>query len=61
MRLMLCGIWDLGVPGEKWCWLFSGFGGQEKEMAADWIVMPRALSAGKKSVTVLPSSTSRAN
>jgi hypothetical protein len=27
--------------------------------AADWIVIPRALSAGRKSVTVDPSSTSR--
>lgn len=27
-------------------------------MAADWMVMPRARSAGRKSVTVLPSSTS---
>lgn len=27
-------------------------------MAADWMVIPRALSAGKKSVTVDPSSTS---
>lgn len=33
-------------------------GGQEKVMAADWMVIPRARSAGKKSVTVLPSSTS---
>ena len=27
-------------------------------IAADWIVIPRALSAGRKSVTVEPSSTS---
>ena len=33
-------------------------GGQWKVIAADWIVMPRALSAGRKSVTVEPSSTS---
>ena len=33
-------------------------GGQWNEMAADCIVTPRALSAGKKSVTVEPSSTS---
>ena len=33
-------------------------GGQWKVMAADWIVMPRARSAGRKSVTVEPSSTS---
>ena len=35
-----------------------GKGGQWNEMAADWIVTPRALSAGRKSVTVEPSSTS---
>lgn len=29
--------------------------------AADWIVMPLALSAGRKSVTVDPSSTSAEN
>ena len=33
-------------------------GGQEKVMAADWMVMPLARSAGRKSVTVEPSSTS---
>ena len=33
-------------------------GGQWNDMAADCIVTPRALSAGKKSVTVEPSSTS---
>lgn len=33
-------------------------GGQWNEMAADCIVTPRALSAGRKSVTVEPSSTS---
>ena len=33
-------------------------GGQWNDMAADCIVTPRALSAGRKSVTVEPSSTS---
>jgi hypothetical protein len=36
----------------------GGSGGQWNVMAADWMVIPRALSAGRKSVTVEPSSTS---
>lgn len=36
----------------------SAEGGQWKVTAADWIVIPLALSAGRKSVTVDPSSTS---
>lgn len=62
MRLMLWGTEDLGVAGDGDgggdSWLGGGEGGQENEMAADWMVMPRARSAGRKSVTVLPSSTS---
>lgn len=37
----------------------AGPGGHENVIAADWMVMPRARSAGRKSVTVLPSSTSK--
>ena len=39
-------------------WESLADGGQENDMAADCIVTPRALSAGRKSVTVEPSSTS---
>lgn len=49
---------DLGVSGANGSFELALSGGHEKEIAADWIVMPRALSAGRKSVTVLPSSTS---
>ena len=59
MRLMLCWMEDLGAEESE------GFappsplaGGQENVIAADWIVIPLARSAGRKSVTVLPSSTS---
>lgn len=61
MRFILCAwlergrtseVADVGVDG------LSGIGGQEKVTAADWIVMPLARSAGRKSVTVEPSSTS---
>lgn len=56
MRFILCGIDDRGVFGLVLCGAEPG--GQEKVIAADWIVIPRARSAGRKSVTVLPSSTS---
>lgn len=39
------------------CWK----GGQWNVTAADWIVIPRSRSAGRKSVTVDPSSTSMKN
>lgn len=61
MRLMLCAwlergrtseVDELGVDEP------SGIGGQEKVTAADWMVIPLARSAGRKSVTVEPSSTS---
>lgn len=40
-------------------WIFgSTNGGQWNDIAADWMVTPLALSAGRKSVTVEPSSTS---
>lgn len=58
MRLMLCGIEDLGAPEGTDGLLLPESGGHENEMAADWMVMPLARSAGRKSVTVLPSSTS---
>lgn len=62
MRLMLCRLDDRSAVAE------SGIdrcdpsnGGQVNVMAADWIVIPLARSAGRKSVTVLPSSTSAAD
>jgi hypothetical protein len=66
MRLML---WDdaerrtVSKDAGSWgggggVWVLGGKGGQWKVIAADWIVMPRARSAGRKSVTVEPSSTS---
>ena len=59
IRLMLCGIDDLGrESGSDEAWVFVGDGGHENVIAADWMVMPLARSAGRKSVTVLPSSTS---
>lgn len=63
IRLMLCGVAERGADagtceGCDGAWEPVVDGGQEKEMAADWMVMPRARSAGRKSVTVLPSSTS---
>ena len=44
---------DAGGGGSR-----TPVGGQWKVMAADWMVMPRARSTGRKSVTVEPSSTS---
>ena len=61
MRLIKCGFEDLGSRSFGALLLFVGFGGPGGHcnvMAADWIVIPRARSAGKKSVTVDPSSTS---
>ena len=57
MRLMLCGCDDSRPRAAD---AFSPFdaGGHEKVTAADCMVIPLARSAGKKSVTVEPSSTS---
>lgn len=50
------GLVSTGLGGDlRSC---GGEGGQLNVMAADWIVIPLARSAGRKSVTVDPSSTS---
>lgn len=59
MRFIVWEALDLACAGNAVAPLGSGGeGGQWKVIAADWIVMPRARSAGRKSVIVDPSSTS---
>lgn len=59
IKLMSCDGTDdstaFGFETDNSCF---GKGGQLKDMAADWMVTPLARSAGRKSVTVEPSSTS---
>jgi hypothetical protein len=59
IRLILCDVADLGEPAGLSAKDGLVEGGHLNEIAADWIVIPRARSAGKKSVTVEPSSTSK--
>jgi hypothetical protein len=58
---MSCEVEDDGPSLELALMLPASIGGQWKVIAADCMVIPLALSAGKKSVTVDPSSTSVLN
>ena len=65
MRLIVCDVEEFSEDGDELLlnslfspWPPGSTGGQWKVIAADCMVTPLARSAGKKSVTVEPSSTS---